>query len=137
MYASQMREDLELSCMEAAELVFTTLSSTGRQVFSRYVTGISLILICHHCWSEAQTCAVHSYLTKCSAGMMGACVAANPVVVSMCLLLFFSGQLDQCEADDGLSDVLRSPASGLVMCCIRTVVIMCVEVYALYNPCRL
>ena len=39
-----MREDLEVSMMDAAELVFTTLSSTGRRIFSKWVRHASSVL---------------------------------------------------------------------------------------------
>ncbi|GLC50926.1 hypothetical protein PLESTB_000447300 [Pleodorina starrii] len=41
----RIREDLELSLMEEAEMVFTTLSSTGRAVFSRLGRGFDFVLI--------------------------------------------------------------------------------------------
>ncbi|GLI69287.1 hypothetical protein VaNZ11_013870, partial [Volvox africanus] len=41
----RIREDLELSLMEEAEMVFTTLSSTGRTVFSRLSRGFDFVLI--------------------------------------------------------------------------------------------
>jgi hypothetical protein len=41
----RVREELEASLMEEAEMVFTTLSSTGRAVFGRLSRGFDLVLI--------------------------------------------------------------------------------------------
>ena len=40
-----MRENLELSFVQEAEMVFTTLSSTGRRIFSRLENAFENVLV--------------------------------------------------------------------------------------------
>lgn len=41
----QVRENLELSFVQEAEMVFTTLSSTGRKIFSRLENAFENVLV--------------------------------------------------------------------------------------------
>ena len=41
----QVRENLELSFVQEAEMVFTTLSSTGRRIFSRLENAFENVLV--------------------------------------------------------------------------------------------
>ena len=41
----EVRDELEVSLVDSAELVFTTLSSTGRNIFSRLTRGFDTVLI--------------------------------------------------------------------------------------------
>ena len=41
----QVRENLELSFVQEAEMVFTTLSSTGRKIFSRLQNAFENVLV--------------------------------------------------------------------------------------------
>lgn len=45
MLAVQVSENLELSFVQEAEMVFTTLSSTGRRIFSRLENAFENVLV--------------------------------------------------------------------------------------------
>lgn len=45
LYGVQVRENLELSFVQEAEMVFTTLSSTGRKIFSRLENAFENVLV--------------------------------------------------------------------------------------------